>query len=217
VTGFRSRQCCFNRFVITHFTDEYDIGILAQCATKSFRERTCIDVDFALRHKRMLVAMQKLDWIFDGDDVTTAGGVDAVDHRRERRRFAGTGCARDEDQATTFLGNRIDYAWQTKLRGCLRVIGNDAEHDADSAALLKNVCPEATQPGDAITDIDFRNLFEALLLPVGHHRESHVQRVFRLQPRSVSDGVEFAADTHHGERSHLQVKVGRILSGRNSK
>src|ERR1044072_1011143 len=124
--------------------------------------------------------MQKLDWIFDGDDVTAARGVDAIDHRRKRRRFTGTGRPRDEDQTTTFLGNRIDYARQTELSSRLRVIGNNAEHDADRAALLKNVCSETSETGYAIADIDFRNLFKALLLPVGHHRESHVQSVFPL-------------------------------------
>jgi hypothetical protein len=95
--------------VVAHFTDENHVRILSQCAAQSFRKRTCIDVDFALRDERLLVAMQKLDRVFDGDDVSAARGVDAIDHRRERCRFARTGRSGDEDQSTAFFGDLIDH------------------------------------------------------------------------------------------------------------
>src|SRR5215213_4813463 len=97
MSGFGRSQRSLNRLVIAHFTDEYDIRILSQRTAQCFRERTRIDVNLALRYKRLLVAMQKLDRIFDRDDVTATCRVDAIDHRGERRRFAGTGRASDED------------------------------------------------------------------------------------------------------------------------
>ncbi len=102
------------------------------------------------------------------------------------------------------------------MRDGFIVIRNDAQNDTDRAALLKDVCPEASEAGDAVTDIDFRDLFKALLLPVGHHRERHVESVFLLQTRSIFDWMEFAADAHNGEGPHLEVEVRRVLTASNS-
>src|SRR6185369_4180043 len=105
---------------------------------------------------------------------------------------------------------------QTELRYRLVVIGNDAQHDADRAALLKDVGAETAQPRDAITNIDFRNLFKSLLLAVGHDRERHVQSFFGLQPRGILDRVELATDAHDRERTDLQVQVGRVMTTGNT-
>jgi hypothetical protein len=84
VTCLSGGQRGLDRFVITHFTDEYDVRILSQRAAQCFSKRTRIDVNFTLRYERLLVAMQKLNRIFNRDDMTAARCVDAVDHCCER-------------------------------------------------------------------------------------------------------------------------------------
>src|SRR5215218_5292169 len=100
---FGGSQCGFDRFVITHLTDEYDVGILSQRAAKSFGEGARINVDFTLRYKRLLVAMEKLNRILDGHDMPAARTVDAINHRREGCGLSGTGCACNQDQSAPFL------------------------------------------------------------------------------------------------------------------
>ena len=57
MAGYRGSQCSFDRFVVAHFADEDDVGILSLRPAQGFRERTCINVNFSLRYKRHLVAM----------------------------------------------------------------------------------------------------------------------------------------------------------------
>src|SRR6185503_11775730 len=49
--------------------------------------------DFALAHDRVVVAVQILDRVFDGNDVARPRAVDVVDHRRQRRALAAAGGA----------------------------------------------------------------------------------------------------------------------------
>src|SRR5205085_7947965 len=131
--------------MVAHFTYEYHVWILSQRTAQGFGERTRIDVDFTLRHKRLLVAMQKFDRIFDGDDVTAARRVNAIDHRRQRCRLSGSSRAGDEDETAPFLGDLLYDRRQTELCNALRVIGNNAQHNTHRAALLKKVCTKASQ------------------------------------------------------------------------
>src|ERR1044071_2480979 len=71
--------------------------------------------------------------------------------------------------------------------------------------------------GYGVSDVHFRNFFESLLLTIRHHREGHVETVFGLQTRSIFDGVELAGDTHNGEGPDLQVQVGSVMTGSDSK
>ncbi len=77
--------------------------------------------------------------------MSAARGVDAVDHRGERGRLPGTGRAGDENESTSFLGNPLDDRGKTELRHALVVIGNNAQHDTDRAALLKDVGAKTAQ------------------------------------------------------------------------
>ena len=66
---------------------------------------------------------------------------------------------------------------------------NDAEHQADVAALLEYVHTEATEAGDAVGHIDFRGLFEFLFLARRHHAKSHVQHVFGRDAGLIGQGA----------------------------
>ena len=52
--------------------------------------------------------MQDLDRVLDRDDVLPPCAVDVAEHRRERRRLAGAGSARDEDESAVLLGEPRD-------------------------------------------------------------------------------------------------------------
>ena len=65
--------------------------------------------------------------------------------------------------------------------------GDHAQYQSYVAALLEDVHAEASQSGHAIGHIQLGRLLEFLLLPVGHHAESHVQHIFSGDARLVSE------------------------------
>ena len=128
-----------------------------------------------------------------------------IDHRRERRRLSRSGRAGHQNQPATLVGDAVDYRRQAKLHAVLALIGNYAQHDADAAALLKNVRAKSAQPFDAVGDVDFRVVFQFLLLPIRHHRKRHVERVLGRESRRFRNRVQLAADPHHRKRADFQM------------
>ncbi len=138
--------------------------------------------------------MQKFDRIFNGDDVFRARRVNAVDHGREGRGLAGAGDAGDQHQAARHVANLFHNFGQIKFVERANFGRNDAQHQANVAALLKHVYTEASQAGDAVGHIDFRALFEFLFLAGRHHAESHGQHVFGADARLIGQRHQFAID-----------------------
>ena len=151
--------------------------------------------------------MQKFDRIFNRDNVLRARRVHAVDHRRQCRRFSGTRNPRHQDQPARHVANLLDHLGQKQFVQCANLGGNDSEHQPHVAALLENVHTEASQSGDAVRHIDFRGLFEFLLLPRRHHAERHVQHVLGADARLIGQRHQFAVNAQVRIVSHLQVQV----------
>ena len=191
-------------------------GILTQAGAQRRRKRRCIDFDFALVDVALFVAVQKFDRVFDGDDVLGAGGVDAIHHGSEGGRLTGAGNAGYQDQAARHVANLLDHLGQIEFVERANLGGNHAEHEADVAALLKHVDAEASQAGDAVGHIDFRGLFEFLLLASGHHAESHIQHVLGGNARLVGEGKQIAINAQVRVVANLQVQVGGAPLRRNS-
>ena len=110
--------------------------------------------------------MQKFDWVFDGDDVLRSRGVHTIDHGSKSRRLSRTGNAGDQDKAARLFADLLNDLRQVKLFQHANLRGNYAQNQADITALLKDVYTEATESGHTVGHIEFRSLFEFLLLPV---------------------------------------------------
>ena len=98
-----------------------------------------------------------------GHDVAGAVRVDLLEHRRERGRLTGAGGAGDEDETAVLVGDLLDRPWGgSSCSDRLHAEGDDAEDDADGAALLEDVHTEAAQAGDPVGEVRFAVLVEAL-------------------------------------------------------
>ena len=97
-------------------------------ARNAARERRRIDFHLALVDVSLLVAVQEFDRVFDGDDVFGAGGIDAVDHRGQRRGLAGTGDAGDQHQAARLVADLLHDLRQIEFVERANLGGNDAQH-----------------------------------------------------------------------------------------
>lgn len=87
--------------------------------------------------------------------------------------------------------------------------GNDAEHQADRTALLEDVAAEAAKAGNAVREIDFLGVLEALALCGRHDSRTHRDHVFVVEAFFLGSRYQQAAHPHHGKAAYLQVKVGR--------
>src|SRR5208337_2034986 len=80
VAGFRDAQRRFDRFQVAHFSDQHNVRVFAQGGAQRVGERMRIGVYLALVHQALLVVVQKLDGVLDGDHVLFTLGVDLVEH-----------------------------------------------------------------------------------------------------------------------------------------
>ena len=69
MAGLGNLQRRFDRLEVAHLADEDDVGILAQRGAQRGAEAAGIAVDLALVHQAVLVAVDVLDRIFDGQNV----------------------------------------------------------------------------------------------------------------------------------------------------
>ena len=87
MAGFGRRQRQAYGFDITHFTHQDDIRIFTQGCPQCLVEAVCIAMDFTLINDAFLAAVNKLDWIFDRQNVSFNMVINMINHGRQRGRF----------------------------------------------------------------------------------------------------------------------------------
>ena len=70
---------------------------------------------FALVERCPLLRMDEFDGVLESDDMDRLAFIDLVQHRRQRRRLSGAGCARNQNQARLFLGDVMEDRRQIQL------------------------------------------------------------------------------------------------------
>ena len=76
--------------------------VFAQRRAQGVVERQRVRADFALVDQALLRLVHEFDRVLDGEDVAVIVLVDVVDHRRQRRRLAGTGRAGNQHDAARY-------------------------------------------------------------------------------------------------------------------
>src|SRR5215831_1575589 len=168
MTRFGGHQCGFYGLVVSHLADQDHIGVLTKSAAERVGEALSVNIDFSLIDVALLVPMKKLNRIFDRHYMAGSGPVYVVNHRGQRRGLARPGRSGYQDQSASFIGDLFDDRRQAELLNGPDGSWNDAEHNADGAALLEHIAPEAAQSGNAVGDVYLSVLAEPLLLPIVH-------------------------------------------------
>ena len=141
--------------------------------------------------------------------------VDVVDHRRQRRRLAAAGGAGDQDQAALLLGDAAQDRRQVELLEAAHALRDDAQDDADGAALLEDVAAEAAQAGHAVGQVELLGVLEPLALVGGHDRRRHVDQGFVVEPDVLGQRPQLAVDADDRVVADLEVDVrGAVLDRR---
>jgi hypothetical protein len=105
----------------------------------------------------------------------------------------------------------VHHRRQIQLFDGANLGGNNAQHHAHIAALLKDVDAEAPQAGHAIGHVQLGRLLELLLLAVGHHAEGHGEHLFRSDAGHLGLADEGAINAHVGMITDLQMEVRGLL------
>src|SRR5215472_3888159 len=109
-----------------------------------------------------LMWMQKLDGVFDGDDVMCLLFIDLVEDRCERGGFAASSGACDENNSASQIRSFANLRRQAERFEIGNGAGNDAHHDGAGAALGEDVDAKARNFGKAVGDIAGALLFKFL-------------------------------------------------------
>jgi len=147
VPGLGRQDGRFNSHKIPHLPHEDHVRVLAQGHLEGLGKVIGIRPDLSLADDPLVVAMEELDGVLDGDDVTASGTVDLVDHGRQGGRFAAAGGTGQEDQPPPFIGDPLQYLHrEVEFLEPLDPEGDHPEGDGNGPPLLKDVDPKPPQP-----------------------------------------------------------------------
>ena len=153
VTGFRRGQRDLDGFAVAHLADEDHLRRLAQRGPERQRKGRRIAVQLALVHRPLLVLVQELDRILDGEDVFGARLVDQIDEGRQRRRLARPGRTGHQHDAVLERGGVGHGGRKVQIGERRNLRRNDPHHDRIGAALAKDVDAKAGSLGQRIGEI----------------------------------------------------------------
>src|SRR5882724_12085426 len=139
VAGFGGEQRGGDSFQDAHFADQNHVRVLTQSGAQGGGKICRVHFDFALVDETALVAVQKLDGVFDGDQVVGAIGVNAVNHRGKCGGLTGTGCSGDEHQAALLVANLVDHRRKIQLLRSTNLGRNYAKDHADKDSYFGGV------------------------------------------------------------------------------
>ena len=210
VTGFRDGDRCGDGLEVSHLADQQHIRRLAQGRSEGIGEGGHVRADLALLDNTALVAVHILDRILDRDDVAGAGHDDVVQHRRQRRRFAGAGRPGHEDEALTQPGQAPDHHRHPKLIVVGNLVGNQSQRHGDRPPLLEGVDTKARLAFPVEGEIQVAALLEGRPTLGGEHLSGHLLDLLRTQ-RIGRDRHQGAVFAHVGRGACRQDQVGRRL------
>src|ERR1022692_3679383 len=91
VTGFRRLESDVHRFDVSHLSNENNVRRLTQNMPQSDIEVISIDAYFTLTDDRLLVLVDKLNRVFNRDNINLPMCIEEIDHRGKSCRLAGAG------------------------------------------------------------------------------------------------------------------------------
>lgn len=105
VSSFCKCDCGFHGLKVTHFSDDDHIRIFTKNRLDSMTKALKMFSEFSLMNKRKLILVDELYRIFEGDDMSTHGAIDIIQHSRHGCRFTTSCWSSDEDDSFFSIGD----------------------------------------------------------------------------------------------------------------
>ena len=109
MTGLGEGHGVLHGLAVTDLAHQNHIWRLAQGVLQGGFPGVRVQAHFALRHHTIFMGMDKLNRVFNGDDVAVGVNVAPVHHGRQCRGLAGAGRANHDAQAAFGLHNFLEY------------------------------------------------------------------------------------------------------------
>src|SRR5690606_10074456 len=183
VTSFCEGDSVVHGFPGAHLTDQDYIRGLTQGVLQGHLKRFCINAHFALGDDAAFVLVDKLDRVFDRDNVTFAVAVAVTDHGSQRSRLTGTGSTHEDNQAAFGHGQLFDDLRQAQVVNAWNVGFNAAQHHAGQVALIKRAGTEATDAPRADGKVEFFIVQKFTALFFIHHAQHKFANFLRREGR----------------------------------
>src|SRR5689334_18746405 len=110
-------------------------------------------MQLSLMNGRFLMAMKKLNWIFDGENVVSLLLVHLVNDGGQSRRLTRTSWARDQYNSVTYIHDFFQYFRKAQLLEARDFVRDDTHNDGAAPALLEDIDAETRHPRDSIRKI----------------------------------------------------------------
>ena len=209
VAGFSGGEGGLDGFVIAHFADEDDVGVLAEDVDEGAIEGADVGEDFLLDDDGAIVLVDEFDGVFDGDDFAATFLVDEVDEVIEGGSFASAGGAGDEDEAVGFAGEVVEFFGQAKFGARSNNFAAEAETEFGAVVALVEGDADAAGGGVEEGDAEFPFLGKFLLLMGVHEAAGHAGNLFGGEAVLIGNN-DVAIDAIGGGYAGDEVEVGRI-------
>ncbi len=200
-----------HRLAVAHFASQDHVWVLAEGSPEGAARVERVLADPALGDRRLVVGVDELDRVFDGDHVGVASLVDVLDHGGQGRGLAAPGRARHEHDPVGRDRDVLEDRGQAHLvdgRGRER---DQADHCPHVTSLVKHVDAEARHALDLEAEVDLPLGLEALAVVVLQDRvEVGLDRGVVLNRELARE--ELAAEAHQRGPAVLEDEVGAIAS-----
>ncbi len=133
VSGFGDTKRHLDSLEIAHFADKHNVRILSKGGPKSGSERVRIGRNLALIDHAVLVIVEKLDRVFDSQDVIMTVYVDLVHHRGKSGRLTRAGRPGDKYQSAGLFAHVADDRRQAKSIERFDLVRDSTKDRADRA------------------------------------------------------------------------------------
>src|SRR5882762_7079945 len=185
-----------DRFPIPHLSHKNYFRSLAQGGPEGEREAGGIAVQFTLMNDAVLVRMQKLYGILDGQHVIGLLSINLVDDSRKRRRFAGASRARHQHNPITQADNLPQFGRQVQRFEVWNFAGDYSHHHGAGAALHEDVDPKPIRTRQAVGHIARTEFLQVVncILVAAHEIGRYAPSILTRQGTDRTGWDQFSTD-----------------------
>ena len=144
----------FDGLHLAHFAEENDVGVVAHRAFQGVRKGGGVFADLAVNDHTFFHRVDEFNGVLDGDDVAREVGVNVVDHRGERGRFAGAGGAGDDDEALVEVAEFFQRFGELERVEGKNFCRDLAEDGGLAPVIVKVIAAETGEAGDLVGEIE---------------------------------------------------------------
>src|SRR5688572_5292028 len=166
---------------VADLADQDHVRGLAQRVLERRVPRIGIHAHLALGDDAVLVVMDVLDRVLDGDDVPVAVLVAVADHRRERSGFPRARAAHHDDEAALGHDHVLEHRRQVQILELGYRRGDRPQHHADAPLLHEGAHAEAPDTARVDGEIALLGCLELLRLLVVHHGAGQLGGVLHVE------------------------------------